>query len=185
MGSVIGRGRNARETYPEGSAGAAGAASAALRNRNVTGSTALTVPFTPSNSVIAAILFTPRVSGVLQISATLLVQNGAGADDFTAVMEAVPGTGLTVTGGETTTDGWVMGSATPPVVGGVTGVPSLVLEGFDTLGANANGSFTLYGISNPMTVGEPMVALVLITESGGGHALDQLVIANLSITELP
>ena len=178
-------GRKGGETYPEGSAGAAGAASAALRNRNVVGSTALTVPFTPSNSLIAAILFTPRVSGVLQVSMDLLVQNGAGADDFIAVIEAVPGTGLNVSGGETTTNGWVMGSTTPPVIGGVTGTPSLVLEGFNSLGANANGSFNLYGITNPMTVGEPMVVLVVLTESGGGNALAQLVIANLSVVELP
>jgi hypothetical protein len=184
MARILGRGRNVFGTYPEGSA-AAGAAVAALRNRNIADTTILTVPFTPANSLIAAILFTPKVSGVLQLSSNLLLQNGAGADTYALAMEIIPGTGLSVSGGETTSNGWVIGSGTPPVIGGTIGSPVIGVEALTALAGNADGSLTPSGFSQPLPIGVPVVIAVVLTEVAGGNALVQLAFTNLSVMELP
>lgn len=177
-------GRRSSEIYPETAPGG-GAATAALRNRNVADETVLTAPFTPTNSLIAAILFTPKVSGVVQISSNLLLQNGTGADTYALAMEILPGTGLSISGGEATSNGWVMGSATPPVVGGTTGAPVLGIETLTALAGNASGSLAPFGLSQPLPIGVPVVIIAILAEVAGGNALAQLAIANLSVMELP
>lgn len=148
---------------------------------------ALTAPFTPSNSLVAAALFTPRVSGILQVSGTLLVQNGGNADNYAMIMSVNSGTGLSVSGGESTSDGWVMGSATPPVVGGsTTGV--VTFEGFTSLAASAFGDLSVFGVMPPdlaQPIGVPLLIGMLLTEVGSGHALATLAVGNLVVMELP
>lgn len=185
MSRIIGRGRYAGEVYPEGTAGAAGAATAALRNRNVAIPGALTAPFTPNNSIIAAALFTPRVSGIVQVSASVVVQNDVVGETYAFVLAVTPGTGLTVTGGEATVDGWVVGSNTSPVVGGVTGTPVLGIEDFAVLISGEARQLVAFGISDPLPVGVPAVISVTLGQVGGGHALAQIAILNLSVMELP
>lgn len=184
---TFGWGRYKTGVYPSGSAAAAGAAVAALRNRNIAAPTTLAAPFTPSGgSLIAAILFTPRVSGVLQVSGNFLIQNGANGDTYAVAMEVDPGTGLTVTGGSDTSDGWVMGSTVPPVVGGAVGSPILAIEDLVTLATSQSGTLTVFGISTPpQPIGVPLVVTVILGETGGSHALDQIAITNLSVMELP
>lgn len=178
-------GRRSQNVYPDGLAAAA-AAAIALRNRNVAGSNTLVTPFTPSNSLIAACLFTPKVSGVIQVSGALLLQNGAVADTYTSIMEVIPGTGLSVSGGAVTDNGWVIGSTVPPVVGGVTGVPVLAIESLTALAGNAPGSLSAFGIgSSPQPLGVPVVITFLLAQVGGGHSLAQLDFTNLSVLELP
>jgi phosphoribosylcarboxyaminoimidazole (NCAIR) mutase len=104
-------------------------------------------------------------------------------------MELVPYTNPTVTGGDTTVDGWVMGTTSLPVVGGTPGSTTLALEAFTpSLIAGAPGSMQVFGISDqvtPLPIGVPVVIAVLLGEIGGGHALAQLAVANLSVMELP
>lgn len=185
MGLIIGRGRYKTGVYPSGSTVAAGAAVAALRNRNVALIGSLTAPFTPSNSIIAAILFTPVVSGVVQVSANVLAQNGGTGDTYVLGLGAGPGTGLTVTGGEITVNGWVAGTNTPPVVGGTPGTPVLAVQAYTPLLASASGSFDVFGISDPLPIGVPSVVLLSMTQVGGGHSLAQLAIADVTVMELP
>lgn len=180
MGNLIKR--FGSETYPSASGGAA---ISALTNRNVAGLNALTAPFTPNNSLVGAILFTPRVSGVIQVASSMLIQNGGTADTYAMALEILPGTGLSVSGGEVTENGWVMGTVTPPVIGGVTGSPVLALESLTALAGSASGSLSAYGISPPLPVGDPVVAVILMTQIGGGHSLSQVVFSNISILELP
>lgn len=183
---VIGFGRRAREAYPP-TGGSAGAATAAMRNRNVAGATSLSAPFTPSSSSpIAAILFTPRVSGVLQVSASIAMTNGATGDTYEMVAVVLPGTGLSASGGEVTSDGWVMGSNTPPVVGGTPGAPVLAVADITSLTSGQDGALNVFGISTPpLPLGVPVIILVELIEVGGGHALNTITIANLSVMELP
>jgi hypothetical protein len=184
---IIGRGRYAGETYPDGLP-SAGAAAAALRNRNVAAPTALSAPFTPpgGGSIIAAVLFTPRVSGVLQVSTNVLLENGSDADTYATVTLIIPGTNLTVTGGEATSDGWVMGTTTPPVIGGTPASPIFTLESLDAIAGNAFGSLLAFGISTPaLPLGVPVAIVLELAETGSGHALAQVDIGNLSVMELP
>ena len=178
---VIGRGNRGRETYPS----PPNAATGALRNRNIAGDVVLTVPFTPSNSVVAAILFTPKVSGVIQVSASLGLLNGATPDIYAADTFIVPGTGLSVTGGEVTVNGWVVGSNTPPVLGGVLGSNALTLVSVASVAGGALGALLTFGMSQPLPIGVPVIVAVVMGETGGGHALAALAATNLSVLELP
>jgi hypothetical protein len=181
---IIGRGRYRGETYPS----PPNAATVALRNRNVAGVVALVAPFTPSASggIIAAILFTPKVSGVVQVSATLAMTNGATPDDYTTIAYVVPGTGLSVTGGASTINGWVVGSTVPPLIGGVTGAPMIIGSAIAAIAGGASGTLLTFGISQPLLpVGVPVVIFILLAEVGGGHALADLGFINLSVLELP
>ena len=177
---IIGKGRYRGETYP----GAQSAATGALRNRKVADATLLVAPFTPSGNFVAATLFTPKVSGVIQVSAGISLVNGATPDDYAAVALVVPGTGLSVTGGSTTVDGWVMGSTVPPVVGGLLGTPSPIGEAVAAVAGNATGTLLCFGISSPLQVGIPVVITVSLN-SVGGSALTTIAIVNLSVLELP
>ena len=177
-------GQRRGETYP----GPKNSASGALQNRNVAGVTVLAVPFTPSvspGSILAAILFTPKVSGVLQIAASLALANDVTGDTYALGAEIFTGTGLTVTGGAVTTNGWVMGSTVPPVIGGASVFNQLVGEAAETVVASGQASLNLFGISQPVPVGVPVVILVALTEVGGGHAVTSLDFINLSVIELP
>jgi hypothetical protein len=176
------------ETYGSGQVGAGAAAAAALRNRNIAAATNLVAPYTPSGLVIAAIAFTPRVSGVLQISAILVIVNGVNAEQYTLAMTISPGTGLTVTGGAATSDGWVMGSTVPPVIGGVTGATQLALQDIGpSIGNGIFSTLSVFGISPApaLPLGVPAVVQVLLGQAGGGHALAQLAFVNLTVLELP
>ena len=187
MGHLIGRRGYSRETYPL----AQGAASGASRNRNVSVPETLVAPFTPATggpgSLVAAILYTPQVSGVIQVSALLGVSNGASPDTYELGMAIFSGTGLTVTGGSVTSNGWVMGTTVPPVVGG-SGVALAQLIGVsvNTLPANASGDFAIgAAISQPLPVGIPVVIELLLLEVGGGNSLSAVAFSSLSVLELP
>jgi hypothetical protein len=187
MSHVIGR-RNGRETYPE--VGTGGAAAAAFRNRNVAGPTPLVAPFTPATnptvSPIAAVLYTPRVSGVVQVASTIGFINGAVAETYGLVGEILTGTGLSVTGGAVTTDGWVMGSTVPPVIGGAGVVTAQIMgEGVDAILANTDGGLSTFAISQPLAVGTPVVIRIGLLQIGGGNEIATLAILNLSVLELP
>lgn len=184
---LIGKGRTARETYPSAPGGSA---VNALRNRNVSAPESLTVPFTPATSpsvsIIAALLYTPRVSGVILATALLDITNGATGDTYGLSLAVFSGTGLSVTGGAVTSNGWVLGSTVPPVVGGA----GVALEGLlgsstDTLGANAQGTLAVAAaISQPLPVGVPVVIEAII-DSLAGHPLAAIAFTSLSILELP
>lgn len=180
---IIGYGRRAREGYP-GTAG--GAAAGALRNRNVAGLTELS-PFTPvGTSTIAALVFTPRVSGVVQVAASIALTNGATTDTYSLGLLVFTGTGFTASGGEATSDGWVMGSDPSPTVGGVTGAPVLAIASILPVAGNASSSFAMFGITTPAQhLGIPLLVVVELIETGGGHPLAAIGIENLSAMELP
>jgi len=188
MGNIIGFGRRAREAYPA-TGGAAAATTSALQNRNVALPGALAVPFTPANGVLAAILFTPRVSGVIQVAASVLAENGTDAETYLMGVEVLPGTGLSVTDGDMTIDGWVVGTTSAPVVGGTPGSPVMVLEDISApLLSGASGGLSVFGISDNVSrlpLGVPVVIVVVLGEAGSGHALAQLAVTNLSVMELP
>jgi hypothetical protein len=185
---IIGRGRYAREAYPE--VGQSSAAVGALRNRNVAGPTTL-VGFTPQTNpsfdIVAALLYTPKVSGVVMATALLDLSNGASADTYAIGVAIATGTNLTVTGGAGTSDGWVIGSTVPPIVGG-TGVALSQLLGTSTqfLAATDQGDLAVAAaISQPLQIGVPVVIEVMLSELGGGHALANLAFTSLSALELP
>jgi hypothetical protein len=180
--------RRGSEAYPIGLA-AVGAATAALRNRNVAaGPISLNAPFTPSDSgfgsIIAAILFTPRVSGVLQVSSTFQLANGVDAEAYAVAMQVFTGTGLSVTGGEATSNGWVVGSTTPPIVGGAGAVTDLPGADVVTLAGGGNGALVTFGITQPQAVGTPLV-LQLGLAQNDSHALAGIAAFCLSVLELP
>jgi hypothetical protein len=170
------------EAYPSTGANAAGA----LANRNAAGVQTLDAPFTPNNSLIAALAFTPRSSGIVQVSGNLILTNGADADTYVGILGAQDYTSLVVAGGSVTDNGWVMGTTTPPTVGGTPGTSILTLESFSKLGSGESGSLTFFGISSSaLTIGVPSLIALLLTQIGGGHALAGIGIANLSVLELP
>lgn len=150
----------------------------------------LTTPFTPgvgAGSLVAATLFTPRVSGVIQVTATLAVINGATPDTYGLATTIFSGTGLTVSGGEALNNGWVLGSNTPPVVGGA-GVAFDQLVGEAILALAASGQGTLSAaaaISQPLPVGVPVAVEVALIELGGGNPVATLAFVSLSVLELP
>lgn len=188
MGFLYGRGRNARGTYPEGQISAGGVTAAALRNRNIALATNLVAPFTPAASLIAAIAFTPKVSGVLQVSANIGLNNGVDTERYSLAMITSAGTGITVTGGASTSDGWMMGSTVPPVIGGVIGGIQFSVQDITASLGNGDGSvLSVFGISPApsLPLGVPAVVRVFIAQLGGGHALSSLSILNLSVLELP
>ncbi len=191
MSRILGRGRYIYGTYPSPSNSSA----SALQNRNVAIPTVMTAPFTPAvppGSILAAILYTPRVSGVVQVTAMLDLINGATPEAYALVAEIVTGTGLTVTGGETGTptfspsNGWVIGSSpNPPVVGGVVTDTNILGAATITLAANENGSLTVSAISQPLPVGVPVVIKFVLEDTGGVADLTTLEFTSLSILELP
>lgn len=184
---IIGRGRYAREAYPSPPS-----AGSALRNRNVAAvPRTMSGPFTPAGgpgfSVIAAILFTPKTSGVIDVTALLNVINGASPDTYGMAVEIVTGTSLSVSGGESASDGWVVGSNTPPVVGGV-GLATAQFLGISskTTAANAQTDLNVAAaVSQPVSVGVPVVVQVVLSEVGGGNPIAELVFSSMSILELP
>ena len=191
MSHLIGRGRYARETYPTSSQNAA---TVALRNRNVSAPasmTAFTPATQPSLSLVAALLYTPKVSGVIQVSAILDLTNGVAPDTYVMLAFVATGTGLSVSGGESSSNGWFVGSpapGTPIVVGGAGIVLSQLLgEDIATLAALEAGTLDVTAAisSSPLAVGVPVVIEVLIVEVGGGNALAAIAFTSLSILELP
>lgn len=175
------------ETYPEtgGRAGAAGA----LLNRNVAALPfALNSPFTPDSggfgSLVAAIVFTPKVSGVIQVATSLDLVNGSDAEIYSLAVGLSTGTGLTVSGGENTSNGWVMGSTTPPVVGGTSALAQLLGVDIAAIGSGAPGALSTFGISQPTTVGTPVLITVTIAQTAT-HALAGIAAFGLSVVELP
>ncbi len=159
----------------------------ALRNRNIAGNNVLnsyTPPSTPTP--LAAVLFTPRISGVIQISATLAVSNGSDSDTFELGAEIFSGTNLTVTGGAVTDDGWVMGTTVPPVIGG-SGVTIAQVVGAASVvaGADAQITFLVFGISKPLPVGVPVAVEIPFFELGGTHSITAIEVVGLSVLELP
>lgn len=172
------------EVYPQ--TGGPGAAAGALLNRNIAGLQTLDAPFTPSGSLIAAIAFTPRVSGIVQVSGNLLLTNGTDAETYIGAMGVETYTGLTVTGGEVTDGGWVMGTTTPPVLGGAADSSILALEAISKLTSGESGSMSFFGITPlALPIGTPSLVAVILSQTGGGHALAGVGIANLSVIELP
>jgi len=186
---IIGRGRYARESYPE--VGQGGAAVGALRNRNVANALsfpAFTPATSPSASLVAALLYTPKVSGVIEATALLGLTNGASPETYAMIVAIATGTGLSVTGGSTASNGWLVGSTVPILIGG-TGVAlaQVIGESQVALAASGLGSLNVAAaISQPLPVGVPVVIEVLLTEVGGGHALSgSSVFSSLSALELP
>ena len=188
MSYLIGRGRTARETYPEAQRNAS---DGALLNRNVAIPTVLDAPFTPATgpsvSIIAAIVFTPKVSGVIQVTALLDLGNGETDETYSMQVAVMTGTNLTVTGGESTSNGWVMGSTTPPIVGG-TGVTTSQLLGSSVRELSSTGDGDLNvaaAVSQPVgSVGVPIVIQIQLL-SVDGDDLDSLSFTSLSVLELP
>lgn len=187
MGRILGRGRYVYGTYPS----PPNASAIALQNRNVAEVTSLGSPFIPATSpnsvLIAAILFTPRVSGVVQVTALLTLANGAAPETYAMAVQIATGTGLSVTGGEVTSNGWVIGSLVPPVIGGagiaiVQGLGSVA----QAVAASGSGDLAIASaISQPLPVGVPFIIEVVLTELGGGNSIDQLAFTSLSVIELP
>lgn len=185
---IIGRGRYAREGYPE--SGQGGSATVAARNRSVSQLTTVSETFTPgtapSGSLVAAILFTPKVSGNVQVATNLTLSNGAASDTYQSTAIAIIGTGLSVSGGSDTSNGWVMGLNTPPVVGGT---PTSGLElgvASEAVAAGEQGALSTFGMTpTPLAVGVPVVIEVIVAETGGGHDLAEIIFVQLSIVEQP
>jgi len=186
MSRVIGHGRYGRSVYP---VTGLGAAAAALLNRNVAGPHSLDVPYTPPQNLptdpFAAIVFTPLASGVLQVSVSLSVSNGATGDNYGMQVSSLSGTGLTVTGGEVTDDGWVLGTNTPPVIGGVTAPDQLLGQAFEPVAANAPQSFLTFVVSQPFTRNVPVIIQAAMVEAGTGHSLAGFLVNGCSVIELP
>ena len=191
MSHLIGRGRYARETYPTSGQNAA---TVALRNRNVSAPavmTAFTPATAPSTSLIAALLYTPKVSGVVQVSAIFNLANGAAPETYAMLVAVATGTNLSVSGGESSSNGWFVGSpapGTPIVVGGAGIILSQVLgEDLTALAATGDGTLDVTAAisSSPLAVGVPVVIEVLLSEVGGGNALNSIAFTSLSIIELP
>ena len=192
MSFRVGR-KGASHSYPS-AGGAAGAAVAALRNRNVAVvpqvlSTA-SAPFAPGTGTnVAAILFTPKVSGVVQITAMLGLLNGATPDTYAATAAIDTGTGLSVTAGSgsITSNGWIMGATAPvdpPVVGGAISSTSLLGTAGAALVGAENGSIVISAISQPLFVGVPVVIRIELGTIGG-QSLNALDVTSLSVMELP
>lgn len=191
MSHIIGRGRTARETYPVGAS--VDAAASALRNRNVLAVPQLLVtPFSPAigGSLIAAILFTPQVSGVVEVTAALALTNGGAAETYELQVAVETGTGLVVAGGAGSPpsgNGWIVGSTAPPTVTGATGpTPSQILgEDLRALAVGAAGSLIVASaISQPVPVGVPVV-IEIVLSAAANHSLAAISVASLSILELP
>lgn len=184
---LIGKGRYARETYPEPRGGSA---SAAASNRNVSVPTTVTETFEPatgpSGSIVAATLYTPKVSGNIQVSTNLLLTNGATLDTYQSTAVVFSGTDLSVSGGSETSDGWVMGLNTPPVVGGAltSGVELGVAA--EAIDSGQQGVLSTFGMTpSPLPLGVPVVIEVVMAEVGGGNDLSGVVFVQLSVVEQP
>ena len=187
---IIGRGRYARAVYPVASGGRASVAAA---NRNVSDPHSDAQVFTPATapavSLVAAVLFVPKVSGILRVSTSLAISNGAVADTFQTTAIIAEGTNLSVSGGAVSSNGWVMGGATPPVFGGtVTGAVPLG-AGAAAIAANpGQGVLVTYG-TNPngmaLPLFVPVVVELFMAELGGGNAIDSLNFLQLSVVEEP
>lgn len=187
MSHVIGRGRNARETYPQSSAGSAQAAS---RNRNVSVPATVSETFTPatgpSGSLIAAISFTPKVSGFIRVSTNIAFTNGAGADVFETTAVAVTGTNLSVSGGSETSNGWVLGLNTPPVIGGTPASGVEMGVAGQAVAATDQGVLLTFGTnSSPFEIGVPIVIELIMAQSNGGHSIAGVQFIQLSVVEEP
>jgi len=140
----------------------------------------------PNYDIVAAILYTPKVSGVVQVNALLDLQNGATPETYGLVATVYDGPGLTVTGGASTSNGWVIGSTVPPIIGGTPNVNQILGGAQVALGANALGNLSITGvISQPLPVGVPVVIEILLNQIGGGHPLAAELFTSLSILELP
>ena len=185
---LIGRGRYAREVYPS----PPNAASVAAKNRNVAAPPIFLVsPFTPvvgpAGSLLAAILFTPKVSGVIQVTAELLVTDGATGETFTAAAKIIAGTNLTLTGGATTNNGWTLGSTVPPVVGGTGLTTAQVLGlGEKVFAANEISSLAIAAaVSQPLPLGVPVAVEISLASLSGLNPVSGIGVTSLSIMELP
>ena len=187
MSHLIGRGRYGRETYPEPGGGSAVAAAG---NRNVSVLTTIAETFAPGTapdgSLVAAILYTPKVSGNIQVATNLSLSNGATLDTYQSTAVAIVGTGLSVSGGSETSDGWVMGLNTPPIVGGT---PSSGVElgvASEAIASGQQGALSTFGMTpTPLALGVPVVIEVFMAETGGGHDLDSVIFIQLSVVEQP
>ena len=183
---IIGRGRYAREVYPESKLGAG-----ALFNRNVTAMVQLGGVTPPTNPVgappLAALLFTPKVSGLIQVAMSINILNGANPESYGLGVRVLTGTGLSVTGGSVTDDGWVMGvPPSAPVIGGLP-VPTQLLGEFNVnLLANQSGSLATFGVSpTPLPIGQPCVISGTLVEVAGGNPLASVTVIQLSAVEVP
>lgn len=181
---VIGRGRYARESYPERVPGLGAFQDRALAPvQNLGGFTPAT---NPSASLIAATLVTPKASGIFMVLGSSDLINGAGADIYGLVVHAFTGPGLTVSGGSVTVDGWTMGTTVPPVIGG-TPTPQLSPMSLATqsIGAAGAANLAIAGFNTvPLPLGVPSVIEVLLGEIGGGNALATVGL-QIGIIELP
>jgi hypothetical protein len=121
------------------------------------------------------------------VTALLELINGATPETYGLEILIVSGTGLTVTGGEVTSNGWVIGSNTPPVVGGVISGTQLIGAATSTLATNEQGTLSVSGaISQPLLpIGAPVVIKVVLLDIGGVAVLNALAFTSLSVLELP
>jgi hypothetical protein len=107
---------------------------------------------------VAAIVVTPKKTGLFLVLANIIVQNGATADTFLAAVLTGVGTGLTVTGGSTFAGGWTLGTSVPVVV---TPTPTLQFPGGAaelTIPANGIGTLSMSGVNPvPLALGVPAV----------------------------
>ena len=141
MSGIIGRGRNARETYPQANAALSG-----FYNRFLIGSGAppgIPDAFTSAAPVpLAAVNFTRRASGIFQLSAQIPITL-AGADAST-VFQASSGPGTT-TGGVLFED-WLIADGVPLVVPVPTGILGFNL--FAVAAGNLVRTVTLTGCNS-------------------------------------
>ena len=183
MGSIIGRGRYARATYPVASFAAV---------RHLISITNLPAPFTPAAApaftLVGACLVTPIKSGLFFFSATGQVTNGAAAGTYTLAAIASIGASLSVSGGSVSRDGWTLGTTTPPIVGGSGIVPIASLaEATEAIAANGNGAIVCTGTNDsasalPLNV--PSVVMLSILQPGGGVSAINFFDLQASIIEL-
>lgn len=188
MGFLI-KGRRSTETYPQAGGGAA---ISALRNRSAAqvGQPALPVPFTPATdpalSLIGARLVTPVASGVFMLLAEIILENGATQDSYDASAFFGTGSGLSVSGGNTTMNGWTFGTTTSPTVGGSPVLQAApIASSVQTLPGTDYTTLTLAGTNLvALPIGVPSVIELLLTEVGGGNSLSEIGIS-VSLLELP
>ena len=178
---IIGRGRTARETY------ATRAQTQGAQNLTIGAPpiVAFNAPFVPgSPSIFAAKLYTPKSSGLIQVSGSVGLVNDVNAETFAFGIIANFGTGLSVSGGSVTQNGWVFGTSTPPVIGGVQSGAQIITAAGGSVAASGQLVSAFIGISNPaLPVGVPVV-LAVEWNSVWGHGVTGVSMLSISAQEL-
>jgi|GEM_PF-2510641 len=181
---IIGRGRHARETYPTRPQSSAGAQNLSIGAPPIVDFNAPFVPGTSPPTLFAAKLYTPKTSGLIQVNGNMAVVNDVNAEIYGFGIVVITGTGLSVSGGSVTQNGWVFGTSTPPVIGGVQSGAQIITAAGGSVAASGQLVSAFIGISNPaLPVGVPVV-LAVEWNSVGGHGVTGVSMLSISAQEL-